>query len=71
MPNPLLHLVALAHLGVESVRTRWEERDRDGGFSSLEIAVIAVGLVAAAGILVVAITRGINARKCKIDNSCP
>lgn len=52
-------LTATARL---NIRARFAGRDRQAGAATLETAVIALGLVLIAGVLVAAITNAVNRR---------
>jgi hypothetical protein len=55
-------LAVLVHAHLGALRCAWARRRDDGGLSTLEVAVIAVGLLGLAIALVTAVTAAVNSR---------
>lgn len=62
MRAPLTLLAAL----IQALRSSWQQRHRDEGLSTLEMAVIALGVLGLAIALVATLTTAINSRLSQI-----
>ena len=65
--EPLLPLLVTTWRGLTDRAARvWRERGDDRGLSTLELAIIALGLMAVAAILIAAITAAVRSRTADI-----
>jgi hypothetical protein len=65
--EPLVPLVLTTWRGLQDRAARlWRERGDDRGLSTLELAIIALGLMAVAAILIAAITAAVRNRTADI-----
>lgn len=60
-----------AALGLRVARLRAAMRDGDRGASAVELALITVGMIVIAGIIVAAIMHFVNGAKTNIQNNTP
>ena len=67
MTDLLLPLVIAADELRDRLTDRWERRRHDDGLGTLELVIIALGLMTVAAVLVVAITAAVTSRTGRIQ----